>query len=86
MTELQDKEIGRLQKTIDTKVPWVFFIATMTIFIAVIGWVFNVAYLTSAKTDQAVQRVARVEGDIKSINTSLLDIKSNLDYIRSRTK
>ncbi len=79
--EIQNKSIIDLM---NTKVSWQVFISVVGIITLVMGWL--VVDVTRAKdmVDENANRVSSVEGDIKSINTSIGNINKTLDRISDK--
>ncbi len=79
--EVQNKSIIDLM---NTKVSWQVFISVVGIITLVMGWL--VVDVTRAKdmVDENANRVSSVEGDIKSINTSIGNINKTLDRISDK--
>lgn len=73
-----------MNNKLNNKVSWVVFIAFITILLGVMGWVITNLTSISAKTDGAINRVSNVEGDVKSINTSLQYIQGSLLRIENQ--
>ena len=67
-----------------SKVPWVVFVAIITIFVTAVGWIYIVSGKAEAKADESLGRVAAVEGDIKAINANLANVLSLVERIERK--
>jgi len=67
----QDDQIKGIRETLDKKVPWIYMIAFVTLFLTIVGYMFTIASASQMKADNAISRISSVEGDVKNINFKL---------------
>jgi predicted PurR-regulated permease PerM len=71
----EQQDIKILSDQLNGKVPWAVFIAVITIFLVVMGWLISLADSSNTKAQEAISRVSNLEGDIK-------EIKANVSWMR----
>jgi len=79
----QDKEIEEIRGMLDKKVPWVYMVAFVTLFLIAVGWMFSAVSVSQTKADNAIGRISKVEGNIQAINTKLVIM---FDYFKLTPK
>ena len=86
INEQQDRRIEDIHKKIETRVSWSIFIWAIGIVLIIVGVIVNYSIGASNKADNAIQKSQTIEGDIKSINTSMGFIIRSLDEIKLEIK
>ena len=80
--QTQDKKIEDIHRKIEHRVSWTIFVWAVGLITIIGGVVFSYSLQANNKADNAVNQVAEIKGDIKSINTSLIFINSSLKELK----